>query len=379
MSSQSALLRRAPAIAVLALALVAPAAHAERPRGASAERERPELPQRQRGAVTPKIVGGSITTIPQPWVASLQQNGRHGCGGSLIAPQWVVTAAHCVSGGPSPSHVRLGSLNRSSGGQLIAIAQTYVHPGYNGNVNGGNDIALLRLQTAVSGISPIAIAGSSPAAGTAVRLYGWGQTTPPRGGDGGSEQLKELDTQVIAPGNCANYTTGDLCIRGTTSATACYGDSGGPALVNGALVGATSRAGGNDSTCGRTNALYTDIVYFRNWINQTMGGGGGTPPGGGLSQSGTLFSGGSALVPSSPGWFLGNNGTYRATLSGAAGTNFDLFLQRWNGASWTTVAQSRNAGSSESIGFNGSAGYYRLVVVSVFGSGAYTVNYQYPQ
>lgn len=373
MQSQSRTTRQAR-LALAMLAAVAATSSIAQQRPATAESLRPSAPAQ-------RIVGGSITSTPQPWVAALLQNGQQGCGGSLIAPQWVVTAAHCVTGQANPTQVRLGSLNRTSGGQVIAIAQKFVHPSYSpSNINGGNDIALLRLQTAVSGITPITMGSSSPSAGTAVRLYGWGQTTPQAGGDRGSDQLKQLDTQIIAASNCTNYRTGDLCVRGTTTATACYGDSGGPALVNGVLVGATSRAGGNDSTCGRTNALYTDVVYFRNWINQTMnGGGGGTPPGGGLTQSGTLMSGGAVAVPSNPGYFQGGTGAYRATMAGTAGTNFDLYLQQYNGFGWVTVAQSRNAGSSESISYNGTAGYYRFVAQSAFGSGSYQVNYAFPQ
>ena len=87
----------------------------------------------------------------------------------------------------------------------------------------------------------------------------------------------------------------------------------------------------------------------------------------------------SRRAPSSPGYFYGGNGSYQASLAGPAGANFDLYLYRWNGASWTLVAQSRNAGSSESIAYNGSAAYYAFVVRSAFGSGSYTVRYQYPQ
>lgn len=210
-----------------------------------------------------RIVGGSVATQSYPWMASLQVGGRHGCGGSLIAPQWVVTAAHCVSSGLS---VRIGSNNSTSGGQVIPVARAIRHPGY-GGVSGGNDIALLQLSRAVTGIAPVRIAAASPATNASVRLLGWGQTSPYPGGPA-STVLKQLDTRVISPSSCANYRTGDLCIYGTISQTACYGDSGGPALAGGQLVGATSRAGGNSSTCGPSHVIYTNVVYFRNWIRQ---------------------------------------------------------------------------------------------------------------
>ena len=453
MQSQSRTTRQAR-LALAMFAAVAATSSIAQQRPATAESLRPSAPAQ-------RIVGGSLTTTVQPWVAALLQNGQQGCGGSLIAPQWVVTAAHCVSGGANPTQVRLGSLYRSSGGQVISISQKIVHPGYStSNINGGNDIALLKLASPVSGITPISIAASAPGANTAVRLYGWGQTTPQQGGDRGSEQLKQLDTQIIASSNCANYRTGDLCVRGSTSATACYGDSGGPAIVGGALVGATSRAGGNNTTCGPTNAIYTSVVYFKSWISQYVS---TTPPGdysisgtitnssgagiGGVTvsngsvtattsstgaytltgvgngtytltpslsgytfspasrsvtvnganvtgqdftgtgsstgnwqtQSGSLASGGSATVPSSPGYVQGGNGTYQATLSGPSTADFDLYLFKWNGASWAQVAKSDGSTSSESISYNGTAGYYALQVRSYSGSGTYTARYLFPQ
>lgn len=57
----------------------------------------------------------------------------------------------------------------------------------------------------------------------------------------------------------------------------------------------------------------------------------------------------------------------------------DLFLYRWNGFNWSLVAQSRRAGSSESISYSGGGGYYAFVVGSVYGNGQYTVRYEYPQ
>jgi secreted trypsin-like serine protease len=453
MQSQSRIARQAR----LALAMFAAVAATS-----SIAQQRPATESLRPSAPAQRIVGGSLTTTVQPWVAALLQNGQQGCGGSLIAPQWVVTAAHCVTGGANPTQVRVGSLYRSSGGQVISISQKIVHPSYStSNINGGNDIALLKLASPVSGITPIGIAASAPAANTAVRLYGWGQTTPQQGGDRGSEQLKQLDTQIIALSNCVNGRTGDLCVRGSSSATACYGDSGGPAIVGGALVGATSRSGGNNTTCGPTHAIYTSVVHFKSWINQYVS---TTPPGNysisgtitnssgaGISgvtvsngstsattnssgaytltglgnatytltpslsgysfspasrsvtvnganvtgqdfsgsastgggdwktQSGSLAAGGSAAVPTTPGYVQGGAGTYQATLSGPSTADFDLFLLKWNGASWVQVAKSDGPTSTESINYNGTAGYYALQVKSYSGSGSYTARYLFPQ
>nr|WP_018349150.1 trypsin-like serine protease [Longispora albida] len=230
------------------------------------------------------IVGGGSATTTYSFMGSIQVGGGHYCGASLLSSQWAVTAAHCTysqSGPLSPSQVsvRFGSNSRSSGGQLSGVSQIIRHPSYQTQY----DIALLKLSSSISG-APITIASASPAANTNVRLLGWGQTCPQRGCDQGPDGLKQLDTRIISDSSCQGMNTGnELCVYGTTTNTACYGDSGGPALVSSgsgwALVGATSRSGDNNTTCGTGNAIYTDVTAFASWISQNTGGT-TTPPSG---------------------------------------------------------------------------------------------------
>ncbi len=98
-----------------------------------------------------------------------------------------------------------------------------------------------------------------------------------------------------------------------------------------------------------------------------------------LSQSGTLANRGSATAPSSPGYAQGGAGTYQARLTGPSNADFDLYLLRWNGSSWVTVASSTGPTSTESINYSGTAGYYALRVSSYSGSGTYNVQYLFPR
>jgi M6 family metalloprotease-like protein len=93
----------------------------------------------------------------------------------------------------------------------------------------------------------------------------------------------------------------------------------------------------------------------------------------GDTYSGSLTAGSQAIVPNNS-YFQYNGGTLRLTLSAATGTNFDLFLQRWNGTSWVNVAQSTAANSNESLSYAASSGYYRAIVKSVTGAGSYQLN-----
>ncbi|MCE3263375.1 MAG: hypothetical protein K0R43_2454 [Pseudoduganella sp.] len=102
--------------------------------------------------------------------------------------------------------------------------------------------------------------------------------------------------------------------------------------------------------------------------------------GSGVTQTGTLSSGGSANAPSaSPGYVSAGAGTFALTLSGPANADFDLFLFKWSNNAWTKVAASEGNTSSESISYNGTAGYYYAQVKSYSGSGSYTLNYSFPK
>ncbi|USQ80143.1 S8 family peptidase [Ornithinimicrobium faecis] len=98
-----------------------------------------------------------------------------------------------------------------------------------------------------------------------------------------------------------------------------------------------------------------------------------------LSESGSLSgSGAYAFHPGSSGSYYSGAGAHQGCLTGPDNADFDLFLQKWNGSSWVTVAQGITAGSSEEVSYSGSAGSYSWVVESYSGSGSYTFELNRP-
>jgi secreted trypsin-like serine protease len=223
------------------------------------------------------VTGGHSATEQYPWMASLQRQGQHSCGGSLIADQWVLTAAHCVQeASPADLGLRIGSPDHTRGGTERGVSQIVVHPEY--ATNGPNsDIALLRLDRATSQ-TPIRVADRSGATGTPSRIIGWGLTCPLRGCGQPPSQLQEVGTQVVDDAGCAlGGVDGptEICTGSQELLldNACFGDSGGPQLEGSPgdwrLTGVTSRLGSVLPVCGTAPSIYTDATAYRDWIGQT--------------------------------------------------------------------------------------------------------------
>ncbi|MGW0501901.1 S1 family peptidase [Micromonospora sp. NPDC003241] len=197
--------------------------------------------------VSPYIIGGS-TVSSAPWAAAVLSNGSFTCSGTIIAPQWVLTAQHCIGSNMS---VRVGSVNRSSGGVTRTVSATY----------GRYDLALMRLSSAVS-TSYVTLANSNPPVNSTNSIFGWGMTC--YSGCSASTQLKTASVRVTSTNVSDAY--GGQAIRSTrVNGNAWRGDSGGPQFYNGAQVGVASTADGVNIQ------NYGSVAFNRAWITSVAG------------------------------------------------------------------------------------------------------------
>jgi secreted trypsin-like serine protease len=225
----------------------------------------------------PSIVGGTAADQPYPFVVSLHSSsGAVFCAGSLIAPTWVVTAAHCVYGkAPATVALRLGSNESDQGGETAQAAEFIVHPHFNITTQTG-DLALIRL-TAAAQTPPIALGDTAPP-GAATRILGWGQTCADPDCGPLAPSLQQLDTHLVEGSKCtaAFDGTAELCTDNPDGkAGSCYGDSGGPELTRDGdhwtLIGLTSRPGNGSPTCATAPSIYTSVVAYAPWIAEKTG------------------------------------------------------------------------------------------------------------
>ena len=232
------------------------------------------------------VVGGAaVHSGAYPFVVAVGNTDGTYCGGTLIAANVVLTAAHCITGKPTAlQHLRVlvgsprlrSDLATPDGVLVLGVSAVYVHPKFS-EATMRYDAALLTLDHSIPGVRTIALADASPHAGSTVSAAGWGATTE----DGGAMpmHLRSVVLKVGTSSSCkrGNATAGEyfspsmLCASNPGRDT-CSGDSGGPLISthNGhaVLIGITSFGEG----CADANhpGVYTRASAIRAWAHAQL-------------------------------------------------------------------------------------------------------------
>ncbi len=244
---------------------------------------------------TTKIYGG-ITADNSEWpfmVALVRPAfdnyfGQY-CGATIIDPNWVLTAAHCVSGASAPMptsevEVLTQVTNlRAEVGTRIQVSEIIVHPDYiNGNVNG--DIALIKLASPASipAVRIIDDISDLDQPGTRTGILGWGSTSNQSSSPSFPDQLQEAVVDVVSQENCqqsSSFTDKMICAGINSSIDSCVGDSGGPLIAWDPSIGKWKQSGivswgptDGNLTCALPDryGAYTRLTSYSSFIQDNV-------------------------------------------------------------------------------------------------------------
>jgi trypsin len=233
-----------------------------------------------------EIVGGTDAIANEfPFQASLQyENQGHGCGGSLVASNWVLTAAHCVRGYVKEKMLVVMGLHDRSKTEVAVgfqIEEIIIHPQY--GLHGlENDLALIKLQ-GHSVIRPIALNEDdfavSPVSPPKAWVSGWGMTK--QGNAKLPYILQKLELPLVTKEECNKPASYDGQIKESQLCAgfkkggkdSCQCDSGGPLFFRSEnnefkLIGVVSY--GKGCALPDKYGVYTKVSYFYDWITKTI-------------------------------------------------------------------------------------------------------------
>ncbi|KAL3803204.1 hypothetical protein HJC23_003479 [Cyclotella cryptica] len=267
-----------------------------------------------------RIIGGSLASVSRfSYAVSLQDTWGHFCGGSLIAPDVVLTAAHCTGGGEYKAVIGRENIYSSNTGDVVYKKREVRHPKYDSGTT-ENDFALVFLTRATNAdvaMAKINSRSSVPSVGQSVSVMGWGDVVAADDLMQLSEELRAVEVKAISNSVCEassgrvngvwdsykNQIFDVMLCASDPNQDACQGDSGGPLVIKG-----SSSNGSGDTIVGLVSwgigcasdifpGVYSRVSEGYDWIKEEVCSGSVDPPAslcGGDSSSSSSGSGGSS-------------------------------------------------------------------------------------
>ncbi|CAB3244941.1 unnamed protein product [Arctia plantaginis] len=235
---------------------------------------------------------GLVCLEDYPYTVSVRLHGKHWCGGAIIGPLWVLTAAQCFDYvAKDEVTVRMGSVFRDFGGRIVSVVDIRRHPDYKmDQYYPEHNLAMVKVNVQIvstSRMQPVALAIADadlpPLFGETV-VTGYGSVVTGQIREGENQELRRMIVREVSRGECRLIYGNDyhlqhdnMCLLSVTKGVAlCAGDTGDPAVhfsgVNraGTLYGIALFSGTEECAYKSKPGVFAKVSYSRLWIDKVL-------------------------------------------------------------------------------------------------------------
>jgi uncharacterized protein (TIGR03382 family) len=228
------------------------------------------------------VIGGAVAPAGKwPDCAAIMFSGQQECTGTLIAPNVVITAGHCVIGGPAPDHVLVGApnLTRPQDGETLAVMKAIEYPSSQTSI----DVGILLLSQSSTKVTPRTIGSGwerfDIKNASSVQIVGWGATDKqammyPDDQMEATTTITDFNCTTSSGCNTPAKPDGEMGVGGMGIDT-CPGDSGGPVYLTSGdttyVIGVTSRSYDNATYACSEGGIYERPDKIVDWIDMVTG------------------------------------------------------------------------------------------------------------
>ncbi|XP_047540332.1 hypodermin-A-like [Vanessa atalanta] len=235
---------------------------------------------------------GLVCLEDYPYTVSIRLHSKHWCGGAIVGKQWILSAAQCFDYVTSEEvSVRMGSVFRDFGGQILSVVEIQRHPNYKlDQYYPDHNLALIKVNIPIvknarmQAVS-LAVANSDlPLLFGEVVVTGYGSVKTGQIREGVNQELRRMLVKEFPRSQCRIVYGNDyhiqhdhMCLQSVVKGIAlCAGDTGDPAVhfsgINrgGTLFGIALFSGTEECAYKSKPGVYAKVSYSRQWIDKVI-------------------------------------------------------------------------------------------------------------